>query len=91
MKEQAFYNKNVEPEYAFSVSDEIYQQMMDEVNDARALPMGLYFCCHGGDGAHTGAAHGDDVHIQVAWTLLGVMFTTMMILVLAFPWPEHYY
>ena len=89
MREHAFYNKQLEPEYAFSVSDEVYQQMMDEVNDANTLPFGLYFCCHGGDMAHTGAAHGDDVEIQVAWVLLSIMFTSMMILVLAFPWPDN--
>ncbi len=80
MKETAFYNKSQRPEYALSVSPEIYQQMMTEANDAQSLPFGLYFCCHGGDGAHTGVAHDDTVSIEVAWTLVALMMTTIVIL-----------
>ncbi len=45
MKEEAFYNRKVEPEFALSISPDIYRKMIDEVNDSRALPLKLYFCC----------------------------------------------
>lgn len=45
MKEEAFYNRKVEPEFALSMSPNIYRKMVDEVNASHSLPMGLYFCC----------------------------------------------
>ena len=45
MKEEAFYNRNEEPEFALSMSPVIYRKMVDEVNDSHALPLKLYFCC----------------------------------------------
>jgi len=74
MKEEAFYNRNVEPEFALSMSPGIYRKMVDEVNDSHALPLKLYFCCHGGDGAHTGVAHEDFVDIRVAYIIVFVLF-----------------
>ncbi len=84
MKETAFYNRNQTPEYALSVSPEIYQQLLSEVSDAQTLPFGLYFCCHGGDGAHTGVAHEDFVDIQVAWILVALMMTTFVVLSMSY-------
>jgi hypothetical protein len=45
MKEEAFYNRNIEPEFALSMSPYIYRKMVDEVNDSHALPLKMYFCC----------------------------------------------
>lgn len=84
MKETAFYDRNQRPEYALSVSPDIYQQLMTEVNHAQTLPFGLYFCCHGGDGAHTGVAHEDFVSIQVAWILVALMMTTFVVLSMSY-------
>ena len=80
MKEDAFYNREKTPEYALSVSPDIYKQLMTEVNDSQSMPLGLYFCCHGGDGAHTGVAHGDYVQIYVAWIIVSIMMLGIIIL-----------
>lgn len=53
--------------YALTVQPDIYQRVINEVNDAYNVPCGLYFCCHGGDGAHTGVSHNDYVDIRLAW------------------------
>ncbi len=80
MREDTFYNKDKTPEYALSVSPEIYQRVMTEVNDSHSTPLGLYFCCHGGDNAHTGVAHEDFVDIKVAWMLVSIMMMTIIVL-----------
>mmetsp|Transcript_11179 Transcript_11179/g.20927 ORF Transcript_11179/g.20927 Transcript_11179/m.20927 type:complete len:186 (-) Transcript_11179:178-735(-) len=85
MKEDAFYNKSIEPEYALSVSPHIFRKMVDEVNDSYSLPLGLYFCCHGGDGAHSGIAHDDYVDIEVAYILAGFLFFVILFLVWILP------
>ena len=77
--EASFYNREEKPMYALTVHPDIYQRMLREVVDARATPCGLYFCCHGGDAAHTGVSHDDFVDIKVAWTLLAMIFVAMMI------------
>jgi len=77
--EASFYNREEKPMYALTVHPDIYQRMLREVVDARATPCGLYFCCHGGDAAHTGVSHDDFVDIKVAWTLLAMIFAAMMI------------
>jgi hypothetical protein len=87
MNEEAFYNKNVDPQYALSVSPHIYRKMVDEVNDSYSIPLGLYFCCHGGDGAHTGIAHDDYVDIEVAYALAGIFFFIIILLVWILPTP----
>lgn len=84
MREDTFYNRDKSPEYALSVSPEIYQQMMSEINYAQTWPLGLYFCCHGGDGAHTGVAHEDFVDIHVAWIIVSIMMFIIIILSAAF-------
>jgi hypothetical protein len=80
MREDTFYNREQEPSYALSVSPEIYQQIMTEMNDSYSTPLGLYFCCHGGDAAHTGVAHNDYVNIGVAWIFVGIMMLGIIIL-----------
>jgi len=88
MHEDCFY-KDGSPEYALSVNHDIYLQMMKEVNDANSIPLALYFCCHGGDGAHSGVVHGDFVDIKVAVFLLFVLFAIFLFLVFCLPWPEN--
>lgn len=88
MQEDCFY-KEGNPEYALSVNHDIYLQMMKEVNDANSIPLSLYFCCHGGDGAHSGVAHGDFVDIKVAILILFVLFTIFLFLVFDLPWPDN--
>jgi hypothetical protein len=87
MREDTFYNSKVEPEYALSVSPTIYSKMVSEVNSAYSMPLGLYFCCHGGDGAHSGVAHEDFVDIGVAYILVGIFFLTILVICLTFPTP----
>lgn len=67
----SFYNTQEPPEYALTVNDTIYRRIMEEIATARNVPCGLYFCCHGGDGAHTGSSHDDFVDIRLAWTAIG--------------------
>lgn len=87
MQEHCFYKRG-KTEYALSVNHDIYRQMMTEVNDANRIPLSLYFCCHGGDGAHSGVVHGDFVDIRVAVCILGVLFIIFLLLVFCIPWPE---
>jgi hypothetical protein len=86
MHEDCFY-KEGSPEYALSINHDIYVQMMNEVNDASSLPLDLYFCCHGGDGAHSGVAHEDFVDIRVAILILGALFVTFLFIIFVVPWP----
>ena len=51
-----------------------YRRVLAEVNDSQEVPCGLYFCCHGGDGAHTGVSHDDRVDIRLAWVALACRF-----------------
>jgi hypothetical protein len=87
--EGAFYNNFQEPQYALTVHCDIYGRVLREVTDAKATPCGLYFCCHGGDAAHTGVSHDDYVDIRMAWTLLTVIFTALMFLSWTVPWPQN--
>lgn len=80
MKEDAFYNRRKNPQYALSVSPNLYAQLMEEANSSFSTPCGLYFCCHGGDGAHTGVAHDDFVHIGVAWVFVSILMITIVVL-----------
>lgn len=78
--ERSFYNNMEPPQYALTVNPDIYRKIFGEVNDAHSIPFGMYFCCHGGDGAHTGVSHDDYVDIELAWVLLGVVFLSMILL-----------
>lgn len=88
MKEEAFYRREEEPEYALSVSPDIYKKVVGEISDANSVPLGLYFCCHGGDGAHTGVADEDYVDIEVAYLVVGVLFFFIIILNFILPTPS---
>jgi hypothetical protein len=79
-KASAFYNPSEEPQYALTMNPAICQQILNEVADATSTPCGLYFCCHGGDGAHTGVSHDDYVDIKLAWILVGLVFGGMLTL-----------
>jgi hypothetical protein len=75
----SFYNTKENPEYALTVNDTIYRRVLEEIATARDVPCGLYFCCHGGDGAHTGFSHDDFVDIRLAWTAIGCIFVGLTI------------
>ena len=67
------------PKYTVTVQSNIYQQILDEVDGAYSTPCELYFCCHGGDGAHTGVSHNDYVDIKkIAWLLTIGVFSTLL-------------
>jgi hypothetical protein len=44
------------------------------------------FCCHGGDGAHTGVKLDDHVDIRVAFSLVGLLMLVIIILSVLLPW-----
>jgi len=87
--EYSFYKNRHEPKYALTVQSSIYRQIWNEVNEAYSVPCGLYFCCHGGDGAHTGVSHGDYVDIKLAWCILIVVFGALLTVQITLPWPEE--
>lgn len=43
----AFYKEEEEPHYLLTVNTDIYQRVLSEVCDAKNVPLGLYYCCHG--------------------------------------------
>ena len=51
--EYSLYKNCHDTKYALTIKPDIYQNILREIDDARTTPCGLYFCCHGGDGAHT--------------------------------------
>lgn len=77
LAESGFYNTSEEPRYAITVNDDIYARIIKEISDAQEVPCGLYFCCHGGEGADS---HEDHVDIEFAWATLGVMFFVLFVL-----------
>eukprot|EP00539_Tryblionella_compressa_P006627 CAMPEP_0178762326 /NCGR_PEP_ID=MMETSP0744-20121128/16475_1 /TAXON_ID=913974 /ORGANISM="Nitzschia punctata, Strain CCMP561" /LENGTH=234 /DNA_ID=CAMNT_0020416981 /DNA_START=6 /DNA_END=711 /DNA_ORIENTATION=+ len=85
----SIYNNSHEPKYALTVNTSIYRDIMMEVNDAYSTPCGLYFCCHGGDAAHTGVSHEDYVSIQLAWFILGLVVACLACINILVPWPEQ--
>lgn len=76
----SLYNlENKTPQYALTVHPDIYQNVCQEVSDAQSTPCGLYFCCHGGDGAHTGVTgHKDSVDIRIAVAVMGVFLVALI-------------
>jgi hypothetical protein len=73
-----FYNKDEDPMYILTIHTDLYARVISEVNDAVSTPFGLYFCCHGGDGAHSGVSHDGHVDIRLAWVLVGLVLSAMM-------------
>mmetsp|Transcript_20598 Transcript_20598/g.26545 ORF Transcript_20598/g.26545 Transcript_20598/m.26545 type:complete len:183 (-) Transcript_20598:216-764(-) len=77
LAESFFYNTTEEPRYAITVNDDIYARIIKEVSDAHDVPCGLYFCCHGGEGADSLEDH---VDIEFAWAALAIMFAMLFVL-----------
>ena len=75
--ESCFYQTAHPPNYAVTVNCDIYQRILKEVGDAHGVPCGMYFCCHGGEGADS---HDDHVDITLAWGCLAAIFGGMLIL-----------
>ncbi|KAG7374779.1 hypothetical protein IV203_013874 [Nitzschia inconspicua] len=76
--EQALYNNQEKPDYAMTIKKDMFRMMIiNEVEQAYNAPCGLYFCCHGGDGAHTGVSHVDYVDIRLAWVFVIAVFVTI--------------
>jgi hypothetical protein len=78
--ELAFYNGDTAPFYVVTVNPYIFQSMLLEVHHRVEVPCGLYFCCQGGDGAHTGVSHGDFVDIEFAYFLVAVIFVGFFVI-----------
>ena len=76
--EEAYYNVEVEPSYVITIHPELYSKMFDEVLQASEVPCGMYWCCHGGDRAHTGSSHEDYVDISIAWLVMGTFLSVML-------------
>lgn len=72
----SFYNTSEPPEYALTVSDTIYTRLLQEINDSKNVPCGLYFFCNGGE---SGSSHDDFVSIQLAWTVVGIISFGMLL------------
>lgn len=85
INEASIYMTGVEPEYALTVNTDIYSRILQEINDSFDVPCGLYFCCHGGDGAHSGVSHDDHVDIRLAWIALFFILGTMMVFEMVTP------
>jgi len=85
LAEDCFYNIECSPEYVLSVHPDIYAQVIHEVNDANSIPCGFYFCCHGGDGAHSGISHDDYVDIRVAIALVTFLISVMVFFTYTIP------
>lgn len=87
--EESFYNNAATPRFVVTVNPFIFQKVFTEVWYSTSVPCGMYFCCQGGDGAHTGEAHEDFVSIHFAWGLVAVVFAGIFILA-ALPGDEEW-
>jgi hypothetical protein len=67
-----FYNKHEDPMYVLTVHTDLYARVISEVNDAVSTPCGLYFF-------HSGVSNDDYVDIRLAWVLVGLVFSVMMV------------
>jgi hypothetical protein len=76
----SFYHNTNEPKYALTVQPGIYREIVMEINDAFSTPCGLFFCCHGGDGAHSGVSHDDYVDIRLAWLITALIFVSILVI-----------
>ena len=76
--ETAFYNAEAVPYFCITVNPYIFQNMMQEVALSTRVPCGMYFCCQGGDAAHTGGSE-DYVSIRLAWFLVALLFIAIWI------------
>eukprot|EP00978_Attheya_sp_CCMP212_P019926 scaffold56580_cov52-Attheya_sp.AAC.5 len=87
--QNAFYNNSEAPEYALTVHPDIFKQVLIEMDDAQNMPFGMYFCCHGGDGAHTGIKLDDHVDIRVAFFLVGLIMLFLIIASTLLSWTDY--
>jgi hypothetical protein len=87
LERYSYYQNRQELKYALTVQPGIYRDIIDEVNAAFATPFGLHFCCHGGDGAHTGVSHDDYVDITLAYILLSLVFVGLLWIHAMVDWP----
>lgn len=74
----SFFNNCHDLKFALTVQPDIYERIMSELSDAFTVPCGLFFCCHGGDGAHTGVSHNDYVDIKLAWLFFSIVLGTLL-------------
>lgn len=74
----SFFKNFHDLKFAMTIQPDIYQKILTEVNDSANVPCDLYFCCHGGDGAHTGVSHNDYVNIKLAWFFLFMLIGILM-------------
>lgn len=86
--EAAFYNNHQPSKYAMTIKGDIFRMIIQEVEQAYSAPCGLYFCCHGGDAAHTGVSHDDYVDIRLAWAVVVVLTTAIVAISVTVPWPN---
>ena len=77
--EEAFYNDRAVPYFVVTVDPHIYRGIVSEVWRSTTVPCGMYFCCQGGDGAHTGEAHEDFVSIRLAHAAVAIVFSVMFV------------
>ena len=85
LAQYSFYKNRNETKYAMTFQSDIYAHILNEVNQAHNVPCGLYFCCHGGDGAHTGVSHKDYVDIKLAWVIVAFVFAALLTVEFALP------
>lgn len=65
--------------YVLTVDEQIYQRVINEMDDSYRIPCGMYYCCHGDtDG-------GDHVGIGVAIAILMVIFMLLVAGMIAWP------
>ena len=74
----SFFKNCHDLKFAMTVQPDVYEKIMKEVSDSFNIPCDLYFCCHGGDGAHTGVSHNDYVSIKLAWFFFAVTIGALM-------------
>ena len=74
----SLFNNGHDTKYAMTIQSDIYKRILNEVNEAHNVPCGLYFCCHGGDGAHTGVSHDDYVDIKLAWCVFLIIIGCLL-------------
>ena len=85
MAEKCFYDVECTPEYALTVHPDIYLRVLREINDSKSFPCGFYFCCHGGDSAHSGTSHEDYVDIRFAILLVSLLMALMIFITYIVP------
>ena len=99
--QQALYDPTQTMHYILTVSPDLYQKLLAEVQQSQSIPCGLYFCCQGGDfgmhaassvpktrSSHCHSNQDDVVDIRLARWILVFVFVILALLSRAFPIPE---